>query len=133
MKEEIEDMTIKELKKRIKKNKKEHKMKMRRIRKMKKIRRKWRFSEKVIFGILLFSVMVFVSAMVYAYLKEDSSIWAYLIPSVGALASSGFAFFVWKEKSENLPKILANPYYDTEMLEEELKTEIEDEYKNLGR
>lgn len=130
MKEKVEDMTVKEFKKILKKSKKE---KRKKIKKAKRARRKWRFSEKVIFGILLFSILVFVSAIVYAYLKEDSSIWAYLIPSVGALSSSGFAFFVWKEKSENLPKIIANPNYDTERLEENLRAEIEDEYRNLGR
>lgn len=122
MKEEISDMTVKELKQLIRKGKKE---------KIKK--RRWRFSEKVIFGILLFSVFVFVSAIVYTYVKEDSSIWAYLIPSVGALASSGFAFFIWKEKSENLPKIMHNPGYDLEQLEREIRAEVEDEYRNLGR
>lgn len=122
MKEEISDMTVKELKQLIRKSKKE-----------KRKKRKWRFSEKVIFGILLFSVFVFVSAIVYAYMKEDSSIWAYLIPSVGALASSGFAFFIWKEKSENLPKIMHNPDYDLEQLEEEIRAEVEEEFRNLGR
>ena len=122
MKEEISDMTVKELKQLIRKSKKE-----------KRKKRKWRFSENVIFGILLFSVFVFVSAIVYAYMKEDSSIWAYLIPSVGALASSGFAFFIWKEKSENLPKIMHNPDYDLEQLEEEIRAEVEEEFRNLGR
>lgn len=122
MKEKVEEMTVGELKDLLKSKKK---------RKRKK--RKWRFSEKVIFGILLFSVFVFVSAIVYAYLKEDSSIWGYLIPSVGALASSGFAFFIWKEKSENLPKILHNPDYDLEQMEREIRSEVEEEFRNLGR
>lgn len=130
MKEKVEDMTVKEFKKILKKSKKE---KRKKIKKAKRARRKWRFSEKVIFGILLFSVFVFVSAIVYAYMKEDSSIWAYLIPSVGALASSGFAFFIWKEKSENLPKIMHNPDYDLEQLEEEIRAEVEEEFRNLGR
>lgn len=118
----MDNLTERELKQLLKKKKKQKKMK-----------RKWRFSEKVIFGILLFSVFVFVSAIVYAYMKEDSSIWAYLIPSVGALASSGFAFFIWKEKSENLPKIMHNPDYDLEQLEEEIRAEVEEEFRNLGR
>lgn len=122
MKEKVEEMTVGELKDLLKSKKK---------RKRKK--RKWRFSEKVIFGILLFSVFVYVSAIVYAYLKEDSSIWAYLIPSVGALASSGFAFFIWKEKSENLPKIIHNPNYDLEQMESEIRSEVEEEFRNLGR
>lgn len=122
MKEEISDMTVKELRQLIRKSKKE-----------KRKKRKWRFSEKVIFGILLFSVFVFFSAIVYAYMKEDSSIWVYLIPSVGALVSSGFAFFIWKEKSENLPKIMHNPDYDLEQLEEEIRAEVEEEFRSLGR
>lgn len=99
----------------------------------KKVRRKWRFSEKVILFILVFSISVFLSAIAFAFSREDSSIWAYLLPSIGALASSAFAVFVWKEKNENLPKIMANPNYDEEQMKEQLQYEVEEEYRNLGR
>lgn len=99
----------------------------------KTIKRKWRFSEKVIFSILLFSVAVFISAIVFAFIRYDSSIWAYLIPAVGALASSSFAVFVWKEKNENLPKILSNPNYDQEQFIEQMRREIENEYMDLDK
>ncbi len=99
----------------------------------KKIKREWRFSEKVIFFILLFSVAVFVSAIVFAFMRYDSSVWAYIIPAVGALATSSFAVFVWKEKNENLPKILSNPNYDQEHFIEQIKYEMEEEYINLDK
>lgn len=102
-------------------------------RKKKKIRRKWRFSEKVILFILIFSIGVFLSAIAFSFSREDSSIWAYLLPSIGALASSAFAVFVWKEKNENLPKIIANPNYDEEQMKEQIQYEVEEEYRNLGR
>lgn len=98
-----------------------------------KIKRKWRFSEKVIFSILLFSVAVFISAIVFAFIRYDSSVWAYLISAVGALASSSFAVFVWKEKNENLPKILSNPNYDQEQFIEQMRREIENEYMDLDK
>lgn len=96
-------------------------------------KRKWRFSEKIILFILLFSIAVFISAISYAFIKDSESIWAYLLPSVGVLASSAFAVFVWKEKNENLPKILANPSYDQEQFAQDIRYELEEEYKNLGR
>lgn len=130
MKEKVEDMTVKEFKKILKKSKKEKKKK---IKKAKRARRKWRFTEKTIFGVLLFSVVVYISAIIYAFSNKDSSIWAFLLPVIGTLSSTAFAVFVWKEKNENWLKIKANPHYDTEKLEEELREEIEEEFKNLGR
>ena len=120
----MENLSVDELKEMLKKKKKQ---------KRKKVKRKWRFSEKVILFILLFSIAVFIAAIVYAFLKDSESMWAYLLPSVGVLASSAFAVFVWKEKNENLPKILKNPNYDQEQLAEQIRYELEEEYKNLGR
>lgn len=102
-------------------------------RRKKKVKRKWRFSEKVILFILIFSISVFLSAIGFAFTREDSSVWAYLLPSIGALASSAFAVFVWKEKNENLPKIIANPSYDEDQMKEQVQYEVEEEYRNLGR
>ena len=118
----MEDLSVKELEKLLKKKKKKRKAK-----------REWRFSEKVILFILLFSIAVFVAAIAYSFVKASESIWAYLLPSVGVLASSAFAVFVWKEKNENLPKILANPQYDQEQLAQQIRYELEEEYRNLGR
>lgn len=118
----MEDLSIKELEEILKKKKKQ-----------KKVRRKWRFSEKIILFILLFSIAVFIAAIIYAFAKNSESMWAYLLPSVGVLASSAFAVFVWKEKNENLPKILSNPDYDREQLAQQIRYELEEEYRNLGR
>lgn len=98
-----------------------------------KNKRKWRFSEKVILFILIFSILVFISAIVFAFININDSVWAYLLPSIGMLASSAFAVFVWKEKNENLPKILNNPNYDQEQFAEQMRQEIFDEYINLGK
>jgi len=104
------------------------------VRERKKLgKRKWRKSEKIVFSILIFAILVFVSAIVFAFINKDSPIWAYLITAVGALASSAFAVFAWKEKNENLPKILNNPNYDREQLIEQVKQEMEEEYRNLGK
>lgn len=98
-----------------------------------KIKRKWRFSEKVVLFILIFSILVFISSIVFAFVKDSDSIWSYLLPSVGVLASSAFGVFIWKEKNENLPKILNNPNYDQEQLVEQIRQEVFDEYINLGK
>ena len=99
----------------------------------KKIKRKWRFSEIVILSILIFSIAVFCIAIAFSFINQSDSLWAYLIPTIGGLASSAFAVFVWKEKNENLPKIIANPNYDEEQLIEQIHYEVEEEYKSLGR
>ena len=96
-------------------------------------KRKWRNSEKIVFTILVVCMMIFVSAIVYAFINRDGLIWSYVIPSVGALAASAFAVFVWKEKNENVPKILNNPDYDREKLIEQVKQEVEEEFQRLGR
>lgn len=96
-------------------------------------KRQWRFSERIIFLVLIFAIGVFCSSIVYSFVKNDGSVWAYLIPSIGVLASSAFAVFVWKEKNENLPKIKANPSYDEDKMREEITYEVQEEYKNLGR
>lgn len=119
----MKDYSVKELEEMLKLKKKNKK----------KPKRKWRFSEKIILFILLFSIAVFITAMAYAFIKNSESMWAYLLPSVGVLASSAFAVFVWKEKNENLPKIMANPNYDQEQLEEQIRYELEEEFRNLGR
>lgn len=98
-----------------------------------KTKRKWRFSEKVVLFILIFSILVFISSIVFAFVKDSDSIWSYLLPSVGVLASSAFGVFIWKEKNENLPKILNNPNYDQEQLVEQIRQEVFDEYINLGK
>ena len=102
--------------------------------KRKKIgKRKWRNSEKIVFGILIVCMMFFISAAVYAFINKADSIWAYIIPTVGALATSAFAVFVWKEKNENLIKISNNPNYDSEQLIEQVKQEMEEEFHRLGK
>lgn len=99
----------------------------------KKVKRKWRFTEKIIFLVLLYSISIFERGALYAFRNQAESMWAYLLPAIGVLASSAFAVFVWKEKNENLPKILSNPNYDEEQIRDQLQYEMEEEYKNLGR
>lgn len=121
----MEDLSVKEIKKIeniINKSKKE-----------KKVKRKWRFTEKIIFLVLLYAISIFERGSLYAFKNQAESMWAYLLPAIGVLASSAFAVFVWKEKNENLPKIMANPNYDQEQLEEQMRYELEEEFRNLGR
>lgn len=99
----------------------------------KKGRRKWRFTEKIIFLVLLYSITIFERGALYAFKNQAESMWAYLLPAIGVLASSAFAVFVWKEKNENLPKIMANPSYDEDQVKEQMRYELEEEYNNLGR
>ena len=100
----------------------------------KKIGKKvWRTSEKIVLGILIDCMMIIKSAVVYAFINKDGSVWAYIIPAVGAMAASAFAVFVWKEKNENVIKILNNPDYDREKLIEQVKQEVEEEFQRLGR
>lgn len=121
----MDDLTEKEIKKIdkiIKKSKKQ-----------KSVKRKWRFTEKIIFLVLLYSISIFERGSLYAFKNGAESMWAYLLPAIGVLASSAFAVFVWKEKNENLPKIMENPNYDQEQFAEQIRYEMEEEYKNLGR
>lgn len=106
---------------------------LKKSKKAKKIRKKWRFTEKIIFIVLVYTITIFERALIYAFINRSENMWAYLLPAIGVLASSAFAVFVWKEKNENLPKIIANPKYDQEKFEEQLRYEIEEEYRNLGR
>lgn len=101
--------------------------------KRKKFKRKWSKSEKITLTILSFCIIVFICAIIYAFLKEDSNIWTYLIPSVGALGTSAFGFFIWKAKNENLPKILNNPNYDQEQFIQRVQEEYEETYHNLDK
>lgn len=118
----MEDLTVKEIEKILKKKKRK-----------KKVKRKWRFTEKIIFLVLLYSITIFERGSLYAFRNHAESMWAYLLPAIGVLASSAFAVFVWKEKNENLPKIMKNPNYDQEQFEEQIRYEMEEEFRNLGR
>lgn len=120
--ENLTDKEVKKIDKIIKKSKKQ-----------KKVKRKWRFTEKIIFIVLIYTITIFERALVYAFKNHSENMWAYLLPAIGVLASSAFAVFVWKEKNENLPKIIANPNYDEEQIREQIQYEMEEEYRNLGR
>lgn len=98
-----------------------------------KKRRKWRFSEIVILVILFYAVVVFNLALYFAFSRNTDSIFWYLLPSIGTLASSAFGMFVWKEKNENLPKIKANPDYDNEQTMNEIEYDMQQEFQNLDK
>lgn len=98
----------------------------------KTVRRKWRFTEVAVVVILLWAITVFERGIYFSFTTGHDSPWLYIFSAVGVLASSAFSIFVWKEKNENLPKILNNPDYDTERLAEQLRQDIEDEYRKLG-
>lgn len=101
--------------------------------KKKRKKRKWRFSEKMVLIILIYCISIFERALYFAFKNFSESVWVYLLPIIGTLVTSAFAVFIWKEKNENLPKIQANPYYDEEQLINEIKDEVVQEYKNIGR
>ena len=98
-----------------------------------KKKRKWRFTEIIILLVLIYTVMVFNLALYFAFSRESDSVWWYILPSIGALSSSAFAVFVWKEKNENLPKILQNTNYDTEQLQNEIQYGLQQEFIDLEK
>ena len=99
------------------------------------------FSEKLILLVIIWVITVFERALYYSFKNYSENIWMYIIPAVGTILGSCFAFFTWKAKSENVIKISNNPEYDEEKLKEQIYEQAKQEYiadyinefSNIGR
>lgn len=98
-----------------------------------KVKREWKFTEKLIIAILTYCFMVCNIAIGFAFYYASESIWWYIIPAIGAISSSGLAFFIWKEKNENLLKIKNNPDYDQEQFQSQLEYQLQQELLDINR
>ena len=129
----MENLTEKNLKKieKILEQEKRDKKKGKRKGKKKK-RKQIGFSEKLVLGILYFSAVVVVLSIYYIF-KYQSDDWCYVLQAIERVGIAAVGFFIWKAKNENVPRILNNPNFNLEQFEEELREEIQDEYRNLDK
>jgi len=98
-----------------------------------KVKKEWTFSEKVVMGLFIWTALVNIAAMVFAFINSMDSVWWYVVPGSFALTTTGLAGFTWKEKAENLIKIAANPNYDDEQLKQQVEYEIQQKILEVHR
>lgn len=98
-----------------------------------KVKKEWSHSDKVQMIVLVYTILVNVVAIVFAFINRAESVWWYLLPSTGALGAGVIGSITWKEKAENLLKIQNNPNYDAEQLQNQVEYEIQQQLLDLHR
>lgn len=77
-------------------------------------------SKKLLIFAGILSVIVIIASILATFILGDPSPLIALIPSVFALTSTGYGFYYWKAKSENLQKFGNNINNNIDITEEDI-------------